>query len=213
MPFLAGLGSIVLYWRLVQRCLTGVPRLLAMAVFSVTYATIRYSAEAKPYGIDLFVALVLLHFTVSWLQQPGRTTWLWVLAAVIPVALGLSYGAVMLGGGLSITVAWVIWRQRRWESLTPWAVYSAALVGSFVTFYFLCIHGQEGHDLESLREMWHEHFPPFSSLGDFAYWMLHTHTGDLLAYPAGGSPHQSRCRRRSGSPPWPPWPIASRGRC
>src|SRR5262249_54030808 len=31
-PFLAGLGSIVLFWRLVKRCLTGVPQLLAMAV-------------------------------------------------------------------------------------------------------------------------------------------------------------------------------------
>src|SRR5947209_11530622 len=113
-PFLAGLGSIVLFWRLVKRCLTGVPQLLAMAVFSVTYATIRYSAEAKPYGIDLCVALILVHIIVSWLLQPGRALWLWVLAGAIPLAIGLSYGAVMLGGGLSIAVAWVIWRQRRW---------------------------------------------------------------------------------------------------
>jgi hypothetical protein len=190
-PFLAGMGSIVLFWRLVQRCLCGVPRLLAMAVFSVTYATIRYSAEAKPYGIDLFVALVLLHLTVSWLLAPGRAAWLWALAAAIPLALGLSYGAVMLGGGLSIVTLWVIGRQKRWESLAPWAVYSIALLASFVTFYFLCIHGQEGHDLERLREMWHDHFPPLTGLGDFAYWMLHTHTGDIVAYPAGGSPHQS----------------------
>jgi hypothetical protein len=190
-PFLAGLGSILLFWRLVKRCLTGVPQLLAMAVFSVTYATIRYSAEAKPYGIDLCVALVLIHITVSWLLQPGRAGWLWLLAASSPLAIGLSYGAVMLGGGLSIAVAWVIWRQKRWESVSAWAVYSVALVASFVTFYFFCIHGQEGHDLERLREMWHDHFPPYTSIGDFAYWMLHTHTGDIIAYPAGGSPHQS----------------------
>jgi hypothetical protein len=190
-PFLAGIGSILLYWRLVLRCLDGVPRLLAMAVFSVTYATIRYSAEAKPYGVDLFVALVLIHLTVRWLQQPGRARTLWMMAATIAVAVGLSYGAVMLGGGLSIAIAWVIWRQGRRESVVAWACYCAALCGSFATFYFLCIHGQEGHDLESLREMWHEHFPPFTSLGEFAYWMLHTHTGDIIAYPAGGSPHQS----------------------
>jgi hypothetical protein len=190
-PFLAGLGSIVLFWRLVQRCLTGVPQLLAMAVFSVTYATIRYSAEAKPYGIDLCVALALVHITVSWLQQPGRAAWLWALAAAIPLAIGLSYGAVMLGGGLSIATAWVMWRQKRWESTAAWAVYSVTLVASFVTFYFVCIHGQEGHDLERLREMWHDHFPPLTNPVAFAYWMLHTHTGDLLAYPAGGSPHQS----------------------
>src|SRR5262245_8642757 len=43
-PFLAGLVNIVLFWRLARRCLSGMPRLLAVAVFSVTYATIRYSA-------------------------------------------------------------------------------------------------------------------------------------------------------------------------
>jgi hypothetical protein len=190
-PFLAGLGSIVLFWRLVVRCLDGVPRLLAMAVFSVTYATIRYSAEAKPYGIDLLVALVMVHVIINWLMQPGRARWLWVLAALIPVGVGFSYGAIMLGGGLSIAVAWTIWRRRRWESLAAWVVYSMALVLSFGFFYFVCIHGQEGHDLESLREMWHEHFPPTTGILDFAYWMLHTHTGDIVAYPAGGSPHQS----------------------
>jgi hypothetical protein len=190
-PFLAGLGNILLFWRLARRCLDGVPCLLAVAVFSVTYATIRYSAEAKPYGVDLFVALVLITFTVNWLLSPGHRGWLWILAAVVPLAVGLSYGAVMLGGGLCLTIAWVIVRQRRWESLLPWAVYMATLLASFAAHYFLCIHGQEASDLEAMREMWREHFPPLTSLGDFAYWMLHTHTGDILAYPAGGSPFQS----------------------
>jgi Dolichyl-phosphate-mannose-protein mannosyltransferase len=190
-PFLSGLGSIVLFWRLARSCLDGVPRLLAVAVFSVTYATVRYSAEAKPYGVDLFVALVLITFTVKWWLAPGRTAWLWALAAAIPLAIGLSYGAAMLGGGLCLTVAFVIWRQRRWESLLPWAVYSVALLGSFAALYFLSIRGQEAHDLKAMREMWQEHFPPLTGVGDFAFWMLHQHTGDLLAYPAGGSPFQS----------------------
>jgi hypothetical protein len=214
-PFLAGLGSILLFWRLARRCLTGLPRLLAVAVFCVTYATIRYSAEAKPYGVDLLVGLVLLTFTVNWLQRPGRAGWLWALAAAMPLAVGLSYGAVMLGGGLCLSVAWVIWRQRRRESVASWAAYTAALLGSFAALYFLCVHGQEASDLGAMRDMWREHFPPLHGIGDFedepslwwhglmarfppltnvadfAFWMLHTHTGDLLAYPAGGSPFQS----------------------
>ena len=190
-PFLAGLGNILLFWRLARRCLDGVPRLLAVAVFSVTYATIRYSAEAKPYGVDLFVALILITCTVNWLLAPGRTAWLWGLTAVIPLAVGLSYGATMLGGGLCLSVAWIIWRQRRSESVLPWAAYSAALLFSFATLYFLVIRGQEASDLETMRDMWQEHFPPRTGIGDFAFWMLHTHTGDILAYPAGGSPFQS----------------------
>src|SRR5262245_44264577 len=56
--FVASIGSLVLFWRLARKCLTGVPQLLAIALFSVTYAGIRYSAEAKPYGLDLFFALM-----------------------------------------------------------------------------------------------------------------------------------------------------------
>ncbi len=195
-PFLCGLGSILLFWRLACRCLTGLPRLVAVAVFSVTYATVRYSAEAKPYGVDLFVALVLLTFMVNWLQQPGRTAWLWALAATILLAVGLSYGAVMLGGGLCLAIAWVVWERRRWESVLPWAAYTVALLAGFGVLYFVCMRHQEASELAAMREMWKEHFPPLESSGYFAfwklpYWLLHTHTGDILAYPVGGSPHQS----------------------
>jgi hypothetical protein len=189
--FVAGIGSIFLFWRLVRQCLSGTPQLLAMAVFSVTYATIRYSAEAKPYGLDLFVALVLVSFTVNWIARPRRSTWLWALAAAIPLAVGLSYGAVLLGGGLCLALAWVIWRQRRWESLGAWVAYTIGFLAGFGVFYLICIHNQEAGDLEAMRVMWREHFPPLTSIGEFAYWMLHTHTGDIIAYPAGGSPHQS----------------------
>jgi Dolichyl-phosphate-mannose-protein mannosyltransferase len=190
-PFLAGLGSMGLFYRLACRCLTGLPRLLAVAVFSVSYATIRYSAEAKPYGVDLFVALVLVTFTVNWLQQPGRSRWLWWLAAAMPLAVGLSYPAVMLGGGLCLAIAWVVWRQRRWDSFLAWAVFTAALLASFGGLYLLSVRNQEASELVAMREMWKEHFPPWNNLLEMPYWLLHTHTGDLLAWPVGGSPHQS----------------------
>ena len=190
-PFLAGLGSMVLFYRLARICLTDVPRLLAVALFSVTYATIRYSAEAKPYGIDLFVSLVLVNCMVNWLNRPESNRWLWILAALIPFALGLSYGSVMIGGGLSLTMAWVIWRQRRWGSLAPWLTFSFVLLGSFLGLYFLCIRVQAAVELNAMRDFWVEHFPPLESVGSFAYWFLYVHTGDILAYPGGGTPYQS----------------------
>jgi hypothetical protein len=190
-PFLCGVGSLLLFWRLACRCLNGLPRLLAVAVFSVAYVTIRYSAEAKPYGVDLFVALALLTCVVNWLWRPSRTRWLWTLVAAIPLAVGLSYGAVLLGGGLCMAVALVICRQRRWECLCAWAAYTAALVGSFAVIYLWCIRPQEASNLEPLRRMWQQQFPPLTGLLDFVSWVCYQHTGDLLAYPLGGAPGQS----------------------
>jgi hypothetical protein len=190
-PFLAGIGSLVLFYRLARVSLTGVPRLFAVALFSITYGMIRYSAEAKPYGIDLFVSLVLVNLMVNWLRRPESNRWLWVLVASIPVALGLSYGAVMLGGGLSVTMAWFIWRQRRWQCVVPWLTFSVALLGTFLAVYFLCIRVQAAHELGKMRDFWGEHFPPLISLREFAWWLLYVHTGDILAYPGGGTPFQS----------------------
>jgi hypothetical protein len=190
-PFVAGIGSMLLFYRLARVCLTGVPRLLAVALFSVTYGMIRYSAEAKPYGIDLFVSLVLVNFLVNWLLRAESNRWLWALAACIPVAVGLSYGAVMLGGGLCLTMAWLIWRQRRWGSVAPWLTFSLALLGSFLALYFLCIRVQAAVELGAMRDFWDEHFPPLNSFRSFAWWLLYVHAGDILAYPGGGTPFQS----------------------
>ncbi len=190
-PFLTGLASILLYWRLVVRCLDGLPRLFAIAIFSVTYATIRYSAEAKPYGIDLFVALLLLTCTVHWLGRPGRAGGLWLLAAILAPAVGFSYGAVLLGGGLWVAVGWVVWRQRRHESVLAWIACAAALLVGTSAVYLLSARSQAAAEHEALSEMWQNFFPPLTSAGAFAYWMLQIHTSDLLAYPAGGAPFQS----------------------
>jgi hypothetical protein len=190
-PFLVSIGSLILFWRLAKRCLTGLPQVLAVAVFSVTYATIRYSAEAKPYGLDLFVALVLVSLLVNWLQDPQRTRWLWALVAFLPVAICLSYGAILLSGGLGLTVAWVVWRQRRWDCLWPTALGAVAFLASVALQYALSMRAQMGHELEGMRFDWREHFPPLHDVGALLYWMLHTHCGDILAYPAGGSPFYS----------------------
>ena len=113
------------------------------------------------------------------------------MTACVPVALSLSYGAVMLGGGLSVTMAWVIWRERRWHSVKPWLAYSFVLVGSFLALYFLCIRVQATHELDKMRDFWEEHFPPLTGIGDFLWWIVYVHTGDILAYPGGGTPFQS----------------------
>src|ERR1700685_2927195 len=59
-PFVCGLISVVLFRRFASRLLSGFDLLLAVAIFAVSYPGIRYSAEAKPYGSDLLVSLVIL---------------------------------------------------------------------------------------------------------------------------------------------------------
>jgi hypothetical protein len=50
---------------------------------------------------DLFASLVLLCLAVEWWRKPGERRWSWALAAVVPLALLLSYPAVFVAGGVA----------------------------------------------------------------------------------------------------------------
>ena len=109
-PLVCGLASLFLFRRLAGRLLRGTALVLAVAIFSVSYPCIRYSVEAKQYGVELFVTLVLLTLTVEWWRRPDQTRWLWALAAAAPVAAWLCYPAVFVGGTISLFVGWMLWR-------------------------------------------------------------------------------------------------------
>jgi hypothetical protein len=59
-PILSSLASLGLFVHVSRRVLSGAAWVLAVGIFAVSHCLIRYSNEAKPYSLDLFVALVLI---------------------------------------------------------------------------------------------------------------------------------------------------------
>ena len=78
-PFLCGIGSLFLFRHLAGLMLRGTALVLAFGVFAVAYPPIRYTAEAKPYGCDLLLALLMLTLAVHWLRRREESRWLWAL--------------------------------------------------------------------------------------------------------------------------------------
>ena len=119
-PLLCSLASLFLFHRLARLLLRGAPLVLAVGIFAVTYSGLRYAAEMKPYGGDLMISTLLLLLAVRWWRQPDDTRWLWALAAVAPLALGLSYPAVFVAGGVSLSVAGVLLSTRSRRGWGAW---------------------------------------------------------------------------------------------
>ncbi len=111
-PFLGSLVSLFLFYHLCRRLLKGAPLLLAVAIFAVAYYPIRHGAEVKPYAIDLLVSLVLLTLAVEWWRAPSRSYWLWWLAAGVLFAIGLSFPAVFIAGGISVGLEGTVFKSR-----------------------------------------------------------------------------------------------------
>jgi hypothetical protein len=160
--------------------------IFAVAIFAVSYPGIRYAAEAKPYGSDMFVSLVVLSLTVDWLQQRD-VRWLWYLTLLMPIAVGVSYPAVFAGGGLSLLVGWTLWRQRGSRSnWLAWIAWNLTLVASFAFWFWFAGRTQSGAEAEFMGDFWRLHFPPMREPWKLPFWMLWTHASDFLAYPLGG---------------------------
>lgn len=185
-PLLSGLASLWIYVHVARRLFVGMALVAAVAIFACSYPTLRYAVEAKPYGCDLLVAVVMLALVVEWLRTPEQLRWLWILAAMAPGCIGLSYPAMFVSGGLSLTVAAAIWRNRATRAWLPWVIWNASLAVSALALYFLCIRSQSGADLEAMQRLWGTAFPPLGSLWKFAKWMIGVHTGEMLAHPIGG---------------------------
>ena len=114
-PFLCGLGSLLLFRHVAGRLLQGTALVLAVGLFAVAYPMTRYAAEAKPYGCDLLVAMTLLALTIEWLRRPDQTRWLWYLAVLVGPAVGYSFPAIFMAGGVGLVIAWRLARS----ALTP----------------------------------------------------------------------------------------------
>jgi hypothetical protein len=182
--FASGAASLFLFERLARRLLHGPALVLAVAVFAVSYAGIRYSAEAKPYGSDLLVSLVLVMLSVMW-WQTSKARFLWILALLAPLAVGFSFPAAFIGGGVSLFVGYVLWSERR-SGWLRWLMFNVLLCAAFALFYLLSARSQAASEGEFMGQCWSAAFPPLANPLRFLGWLVQVHTGSLLAYPIGG---------------------------
>jgi hypothetical protein len=183
-PFLCGLASVPLFRHVAGRVLGGVPLLLAVAVFAVSGWPLRYVAEVKPYASDLFVALAVLALAVEWWRAPGRTAWLWALAAAGPVAVGLSLPSLFVLGGVGLVLAVPVWRSGRNDARLALGLFGAGVVTTFLAL--LRFYKTAPQDHAYFHDAWAGAFPPLGHPLRLIPWLLDVHTGFMFAYPEGG---------------------------
>lgn len=110
-PFLASLALLPLVALVSRRVLSPAGVLAATALVAVSPLLLRYSAEAKPYGVDAAVAAGLLLLALRAVESPGAARFLMVGVAGA-LAMGMSYPAVfVLPGCLSALAASGRWRD------------------------------------------------------------------------------------------------------
>ncbi len=185
--FLGSIASLLLFRHLAGRLLQGVARLMAIGTFAVAYPLVRYSAEAKPYGNDMLVTLLLLVLLIEWRLRRHETRWLWALALAMPLAILLSYPAVFTVPAVSLAMAIELLPSGTRRQWLAWVGVNLAVGAALALLFFASARAQIDDAGPYMRTNWEQAFPPLHSVKQMALFLLESHTGEAFSYPAGGA--------------------------
>lgn len=188
LPFLAGMGSLFLFWRLTCRTLPPLARTLAVGFLAVAIWPVSMGAFTKPYAFDLFGSLLLMLLAIRWLEPPRQLRWLLLLALATPLVQFSSYPVVFVASSIGIALAPSVWRQG-WRARLLGCLFSLALTASFLVQYRIARDQLQTTDRgqtteRGMQDFWEEGFPPSAPL-PLGKWLLLTHTGQMMAFPIG----------------------------
>jgi hypothetical protein len=189
LPFLAGMASLFLLWRLARATLPPLAQTLAVGFLAVAIWPVSMGAFTKPYALDLLMSLLLLLPAVHWLQQPQHSRWLILLMLATPLALFSSYPVVFVAGSISLALLTTVWRQES-KARFLWIIYNVVLLAAFLGHYRIAGQSQlhspdKGATTEQgMEDFWAEGFPPSNPLA-LAKWLVLVHTGQMMAFPIG----------------------------
>lgn len=124
LPFLAGLATLVLFWRLARHALEGWGVPIAVGLVAIGVPFVKYSAEVKQYGVDATAAVLLMLMALNLRGRDTSTRRLLLAGAAGLVIMWFSQAAVivMAGMGLAATVEWALTRERRTLRVLLWTM-------------------------------------------------------------------------------------------
>jgi len=106
-PFLCGVLSLFLFYRLSKLCLTPKAVPIALGLFAIAGPVIYYSSEVKPYSSDVAVALLLSCAAVYCVSREVSTREYIAIGLLGFASIWLSHPAVFVLTGIAVSIACV----------------------------------------------------------------------------------------------------------
>lgn len=186
-PFLCSIGGLFLFWDFARRTVSPTAATLAVGIMAVSVWPVSMAATVKPYAGDLFWSALLLALAARWHQRPERLRPLIGLVVAVPFALGSSYPAVFVAGGVSLYLLSTAWGARR-SAQALFLSYNLAMFATFAATYLVVGRAQidpnAGTTGSYMLWYWRNGFPP-ESVWQWPLWFLQANTGRMFAYPLG----------------------------
>ena len=139
-PLLVGVCSLILFYLVVRELLTPIGSLVALLLFATIEPFVRYSAEAKQYGLDVAITLGLLYLFVELVESGEAQSMVALLLAVVgPLAVSLSHPSAFVLAGLAIGGLYVAVSRRSATGLIRQSIAYGIWLLSFLVVYLVAI--------------------------------------------------------------------------
>jgi hypothetical protein len=177
MPVLVlGCVSLILFARVARSQLSPWPATLAVALFAFSDRLIWHATEAKPYAVDVFIAVLVIAGYIHSRAWPLR--WqcaLWL--AILPLAEWISFPACFVSGGLLLALLPAALKAR-WPDRLAYAFLGVAVLGSFAA---LALGPAKAQQDGAMTGCWVNQFADWSHPAKVPLWAAAS-TAEVLRY-------------------------------
>jgi hypothetical protein len=179
LPFLAGIGTLIVFARLSRLLLPSPAALLSMWMFSLAVPFVFFSADLKPYSVDVLASLIAV--TVAWEHagdnQRDRDAW---LIGSLGLLGWLSHATTLVLAGIGASLV-MRWMRRRFatRSLVIVALAWAATIGPAA---FIAARNLDAVQSSYLQRRWAAAFAPWHPMR-WPRWLWAT-LQDVVAKPS-----------------------------
>ena len=185
-PFLCGVLSLFLFYRLSKLCLAPKAVPVALGLFVIAGPLIYYSSEVKPYSSDVAVALLLSWAAIYCVSHEVSTREYIAFGLLGFASIWLSHPAVFVLTGIAVSLLVCSFSlvKEQWTARIPrLAIIDSAWAASFATCYFVSLRHAANN--RTLLFEWETTFIPSPLLSFHATkWFVSTFF-DIFRSPVG----------------------------
>lgn len=159
-PWLIGLASVLLFWRVQQRFASGWALAAGTTVFALSPALIWYGSSVKPYGGDVAVSLLLVWLALRHLERPGDVSRGAVAGVVGGAAMMLSFPAAPTAGILGVLLVAAWWHRRPRAGAAALGALGIGWTAGAALTGWIALRLLDAATDDFMRDFWGDDFPP-----------------------------------------------------
>lgn len=159
-PFLTGVFSLFLFYRVATIFIQSKAIPIALSLFAISGPLIYYSSEVKQYSSDVFISLLIYYYAGIVIQSKHLGATVTIFFGVLgATAIWFSHPSVftLAGVGISLTIFFLI--KKEWAKIAQLSITYLLWALSFIGFYFISLRNLSNND--SLLNFFSGAFMPF----------------------------------------------------